>query len=242
MADAVSEAPSPDSVVRAAVTAFARDGYASVTVETLAKQTGMTKRMIHYHFGDKRGLYVAALRHALGQLAPPENVLNRSFAVPVEGMRRFVDALYHTCLDNPDAVRLVLRENLDPAVEADDAALLTDAREVALHAERLLLAGQDAGAFRPGITAVDLLALIVSLCFFRLGNGVTAQHLSRVDLGSRRNVDGMRRMVIDTVLAFLTSNISYSGYESYLEPSPAPAEAAEPDELFDIYGEGGRIV
>ena len=242
MADAVSNAPSPDSVIRAAVTAFARDGYASVTVETLAKQTGMTKRMIHYHFVDKRGLYVAALRHALGQLAPPENVLNRSFAVPVEGMRRFVDALYHTCLDNPDAVRLVLRENLDPAVEADDAALLTDAREVALHAERLLLAGQDAGAFRPGITAVDLLALIVSLCFFRVGNGVTAQHLSRVDLESRRNVDGMRRMVIDTVLAFLTSNISYSGYESYLEPAPSPAETTEPGELFDIYGEDGRIV
>ena len=86
-------------------------------------------------------------------------MLNRFFAVSVEGMRRFVDALYHTCLDNPDAVRLVLRENLDPAVEADDAALLTDAREMTLHAERLLLAGQDAGAFRPGITAVDLLAL-----------------------------------------------------------------------------------
>ena len=49
-------------------------------------------------------------------------------------------------------------------------------------------------------------------------------------------------MVIDTVLAFLTSNISYSGYESYLEPAPSPAEAAEPDELFDIYGEDGRIV
>lgn len=240
--DTVSGGPSPDSVVRAAVSAFSRDGFAGVTVETLAKLTGMTKRMIHYHFGDKRGLYLAALRYATDSLAPPENVLNRSHAVPVEGMRRFVDALYHTFLHNPDAVRLVLRENLDPVVEADDAAPLTGAREVTLHAERLLLAGQDAGAFRPGITAVDLLALISSLCFFRVGNAATAQHLSRVDMESRRNVDGMRRMVIDTVLAFLTSNISYSGYESYLEAAPAPTEAAEPDELFDIYGDEGRIM
>ena len=52
----------------------------------------------------------------------------------------------------------------------------------------------------------------------------------------------MRRMVIDTVLAFLTSNISYSGYESYLEATPTPTEDAEPDELFDIYGDEGRIV
>ena len=40
----------------------------------------------------------------------------------------------------------------------------------------------------------------------------------------------------------MTSNISYSGYESYLEPAPSLAEAAEPNELFDIYGEDGRIV
>ena len=240
--DATSGAPSPDAVVRAALGAFARKGYSGVKVETLAKKTGMTKRMIHYHFGDKRGLYHATLRLALEQLTPPENILNRSHAVPVEGMRRFVDALYHAFLHNPDATRLVLRENLDPEVKAEDASMLAGVREVSLHAERLLLAGQDAGAFRPGITAVDLLALISSLCFYRVGNAATAKHVFGVDAESRRNVDGMRRMVIDAVLAFLTSNISDSGYESYLEAAPAPAEDAEPDELFDIYGDEGWIV
>ena len=93
-ADATSGAPSPDAVVHAALAAFARKGYSGAKMESLAKKTGMTKRMIHYHFGDKRGLYHATLRLALEQLAPPENILNRSHAVPVEGMRRFVDALY----------------------------------------------------------------------------------------------------------------------------------------------------
>lgn len=242
----VADATSPDAVVRTALAAFARKGYSGVKVETLAKKTGMTKRMIHYHFGDKRGLYIAALRAALQSLTPPEEILNRSHAVPVEGMRRFVDALYHAFLDHPDATRLVLRENLEPAVEPEDAAQLAGTRDVTLHAERLLLAGQDAGAFRPGITAVDLLTLISSLCFYRVGNAGTAQHISRIDMESRRNVDGMRRMVIDTVLAFLTSNISYSGYESYLEATPAPAEDAQPeeypDEYYDIYADDGRIV
>ena len=237
-----ADATSPDAVVHAALAAFARKGYTGAKVEALAKKTGMTKRMIHYHFGDKRGLYAAALRLALDQLAPPENILNRSHAVPVEGMRRFVDALYHAFLHNPDAVRLILRENLDPAVAAEDASALAGVRDVTLHAERLLLAGQDAGAFRPGITAVDLLTLISSLCLYRVGNAATAKHVFGVDVESRRNVDGMRRMVIDTVLAFLTSNISYSGYESYLEATPAPTEDADPDELFDIYGDEGRIV
>lgn len=242
VADASFGVTSPDAVVRSALSAFARNGYSGAKVEALAKQTGMTKRMIHYHFGDKRGLYTAALRLALEQLAPPENILNRSHAVPVEGMRRFVDALYHAFLHNPDAVRLILRENLDPALETEDASALTGVRDVTLHAERLLLAGQDAGAFRPGITAVDVLTLISSLCLYRVGNAATAKHVFGVDVESRRNVDGMRRMVIDAVLAFLTSNISYSGYESYIEATPAPAEDADPDELFDIYGDEGRIV
>ena len=54
--DTTSGAPSPDAVVRTALSAFSRKGYSGVKVETLAKKTGMTKRMIHYHFGDKRGL------------------------------------------------------------------------------------------------------------------------------------------------------------------------------------------
>ncbi|WCZ39468.1 TetR/AcrR family transcriptional regulator [Corynebacterium jeddahense] len=236
MTDLSSGAPSPNEVVDAAITAFARDGYAAVKVEALAKQTGMTKRMIHYHFGDKRGLYMRALQVALERVSPPDEILNRSHAVAVEGMRRFVDALYHAFLDNPDAVRLILRENLDPVTVDEDATVLSGAGAVALHAEGLLLAGQDAGAFRPGITAVDLLTLISSLCFFRVGNAMTAQRVSRVDLGTRRNIDGMRRMVIDAVLAFVTSNISYSGYESYLEADQIPVE--DPD----LYSGDGGIV
>ena len=233
----VDEAPSPESVVRAAVSAFARRGYSGVKLDGLAKKTGMTKRMIHYHFGDKRGLYLAALKEASGRIAPPAEISNRSYAAPVEGMRRYVDALYHAFLDNPDAVRLILRENLDPVAAEEDAATLAEANDVLLHVERLLLAGQDAGAFRPGISAVDLLTLIASLCFFRIGNGLTALSVSDVDLESRRNVDGMRRMVIDTVLTFLTSNIPHSGYESYLESSPASVE-----DPAGIYSADGGIV
>ena len=42
-------------------------------------------------------------------------------------------------------------------------------------------------------------------------------------------------MVIDAVIAFLTTNISPSGYDSYLEPTPA-ADAAELPEVHTIAG------
>lgn len=240
--DVADDSPCPETVVAAALVAFARLGFAETKLDALAKDTGMTKRMIHYHFGDKKGLYQRCLRSALELIAPPADILNRSHAVPVEGMRRFVDALYFAIMDHPDAVRLVIRDNLDPILSDEEVANLPGATDVTLHVERLLLAGQDAGAFRPGISAQDVLVLISSLCFFRVGNSVTALNVGHVDVERQRNVEGMRRLVIDTVLAFLTSNIPDSGYESYLETTALPDAHAPADELYDLYGDDGGLV
>lgn len=243
MNDTDSTSPTPLEVTQTAMRMFANCGYADTKLEAVAKETGMTKRMIHYHFADKKGLYLRALHLALTQVAPPAEVLNRSYAAPVEGMRRFVDALYHAFLDNPDAVRLVIRENMDPVVEDDEAAQLPGANEVTLHVERLLLTGQDAGAFRPGVSALDVLILITSLCFFRVGTAVTAQNVGRMDVTNQRNVDGMRRLVVDAVLSFLTSNIPHSGYASYVELfSTADDEAAPQDGVYDVYSDNGAVV
>lgn len=220
-ADAAADAV---AALDAALELFARRGYAETKLDAVAQQAGISKRMIHYHFGDKRGLYVRALALAEERLTPPTEVLERSSAVPVDGMRRFIDALFHTFLDHPDCVRLLLRENLAPALDADESEPSQRDNVVSLHAERLLLLGQDAGAFRPGISAHDLLALVVSLCEFHVAHGHDIYAAGRVDFRDRRNVDGMRRMVIDTVLAFLTSNIAYSGYESYLRPATGGAK------------------
>ncbi|OEX92075.1 hypothetical protein A0K93_11325 [Corynebacterium sp. BCW_4722] len=241
---APAEQASPDDVVRAALHAFAEGGYDGTRLDALAKGTGMSKRMIHYHFGDKKGLYVRALHLALSQLAPPEDIMNRSYAVPVEGMRRFADALFYAFMEHPDAVRLVIRENVDPVLEDEEAALLPGANDVTLHVERLLLAGQDAGAFRPGVSAADLLILTTSLCFFRVGSGVTALHVGRVDVEDTRNIEGIRRLVVDAVLAFLTSNIPSAGYDSYVQPAsaPDPDDAVPQSDFSDVYGDGGRLV
>lgn len=218
--------PAADAAVAldAALELFARRGYAETKLEAVARQAGISKRMIHYHFGDKRGLYIQSLALAEERLTPPTAVLERSSAVPVDGMRRFIDALFHAFLDHPDCVRLLLRENLAPVLEAGESEPGQRDNLVSLHAERLLLLGQDAGAFRPGISAQDMLALVVSLCEFHVAHERGIYAAGRVDFRDRRNVDGMRRMVIDTVLAFLTSNIAYSGYESYLRPAAAAAK------------------
>ena len=60
-----------DSVVDIALDMFARGGFSQTKLGAIAKETGMSKRMIHYHFGDKKGLYAKAIRRALERLVLP---------------------------------------------------------------------------------------------------------------------------------------------------------------------------
>ncbi|MDY5785571.1 TetR/AcrR family transcriptional regulator [Corynebacterium sp.] len=223
-----------DEAVKTALNVFARDGFEAARLQDLSAESGMSKRMLHYHFGDKNGLYRAAFELAIRQLTPPPEVLSRTYAVPVEGMRRFIDALFHRFLQHPAAVRLVLKENLDPALPHGDASKVPELSDTTLHIERLLLLGQDSGAFRPDVSADDILLMLCSLCALRASQAHTALGLTRVDLSTQRNTEGMRRMTIDTVLAFLTSNIPPSGYGSYVEPTAAPLPVDDTDDVYDF--------
>ena len=95
--------------------------------------------------------------------------------------------------------------------------------------------GQDAGAFRPGICAEDVLVLVVSLCEVQVAHARTLYSVRNIDCADRRNIDGMRRLVIDAVLSFLTSNIAPSGYDSYLAPDHTAVRPTEPAaQVYDV--------
>lgn len=219
-----------ERVVDIALSHFARQGYATAKLDAIAREAGMSKRMLHYHFGDKRELYRRALSRAARSFSPPQEFLDRSYAVPVEGIRRFVDVLYNRMTQHPDSIRIFLRENLDPVLNPDEISAVRNDSEVLLQIERLLLMGQDAGAFRPGISATDVVVLIASLTFFRVGNYATLEEFGQINMLSPANTEGMRRLTIDSVLTFLTSNIPDSGYGSYLTYSAPEAPESAGDE------------
>jgi len=72
-----------ESIVDAAMRAFAEHGYQGARVEDIANELGIAKGSIFQHFGSKAGLFLAAYRKAVGSLpawldAPPE-VVERGF-------------------------------------------------------------------------------------------------------------------------------------------------------------------
>ena len=211
-----SASPSVERVVEVALRNFARLGFDETRLDVISTESGMSKRMIHYHFGDKEGLYVRALQLAIAQLRPEAEEWDASITIPADAITNLVEVIYKRMARHPDAVRLVNLENLFGHAKMLTSAPLADQSSILLHLNRVLMLGQDAGAFRPGISALDVYAIISSLCMFRVTNRATFTNLYGTDMGSLTNEDGMERLVVDAVLAFLTANIRTPHGTSYM--------------------------
>lgn len=56
-----------EKLLKTAAQLFARDGYAATSVRDIVRRAGVNIAAVHYHFGDKRGLYLAAFRYLSGE-------------------------------------------------------------------------------------------------------------------------------------------------------------------------------
>lgn len=231
-----------DRVVEIALRIFAHQGFEDTRLESISQESGMSKRMIHYHFGDKKGLYLRALRLAISQLRPDARELELDSSVPVDGVRKVVEVIYRQMSTHPDAVRLVLLENLFEHAGISNTNPIADQSSVLLQMDKLLMMGQDAGAFRPGISALDVYTIISSMCIFRISSRGMFVNLYHMDMHKEDNVAGMQRLVVDTVLAFLTSNMANTGGMSYLTPESAMNFSDEENDgaAANIYDEEGE--
>lgn len=208
----------PDTVLEVALKKFAELGFNDTRLEAIAKESGMSKRMIHYHFGDKKGLYQRCLVLAIKQLRPTIAEMELDSDVPVDGVKKIVEAVYLRYNNHPEAIRLLLVENLMNHANLMDGQPLADQSSITLQLDKLLMLGQDMGAFRPGISAQDIFTLIASIAMFRVTVHNTTINLYNIDMMDEANTRGMAHLAVDTVLAFLTSHISSRDQISYVSP------------------------
>lgn len=216
----IDDPDAPQRVIDVAVRRFSQAAFSETKLEAIARESGISKRMIHYYFNNKKGLYLRAVSEALTRLKPPQDALVIDSNIPVDGMRKSVDAIFSSFRDHPEAVALLRRESTQRIIKYAELSPLADHSPVILHLDKLLMLGQDAGAFRPGISAYDVLFVVTAVLSYRQKNPELVTNLYGVDLTNSENTEGVHRMTVDLVLAFLTCNIPASGHESYLTNEP----------------------
>ena len=100
---------------------FSRNGFTTTTTRQLCAATGLSASSIYYHYGNKMGLYLSALKWASeGRVQQFEEILEQSVD-PIKNLRSLVDAFVSFCAEEPVLVKLIKREQLEENPDTVDA-------------------------------------------------------------------------------------------------------------------------
>jgi TetR/AcrR family transcriptional regulator len=136
-----------DAVFDSAATQFAKGGFDGVSVDDIARDAGVNKAMIYYHFADKLALYRAVLADGLSRMGATVNAIATSNDAPATKLDRFIDAFVRMTETRPWMPALMLREIAEGAPRLD-AGTMSHMRVVITSFASILKQGQESGAFR----------------------------------------------------------------------------------------------
>jgi len=159
------------AILQAALEEFSDEGLSGARVDRIAARAGASKPMIYEYFGDKSGVYAAALREAYLQIRQGEAALELDLATPEAAIRRLIHFTLGHYRDNPWFIRMLNTENLlgGATVQGmEDVAALQSLVLDRLGA--ILTRGARDGCFTREVTARDLYILIAALCWFPISN------------------------------------------------------------------------
>ncbi len=193
-------------ILEAATQEFARHGLGGARVDRIAERAGANKRMLYYYFGDKDGLFLAALEGAYARIRSAEQGLDLEQADPREALQRLVQFTWRYYLDHPEFLTLLNSENLHKGRHVRRSARVQQMHAPLVRSLALLLRrGAQAGYFRRGIDPVQLYISIAGEGYFYLSNRYTLSRIFARDLMAPRALASrarhVRQMVLNAVKA-----------------------------------------
>lgn len=210
-----------EALVTAAVEIFGQRGYHAATNRALAEAAGVNAALIGYHFGGKRGLYLAAFEHIADgmarRLGPVARTIDQDLEVlemeepesPAELRARLLPLLHRlldgfvamlTAEESASWARLLVREQQDPT-EALDIVYEGMLGRVLSLATRLIARMAGTALPRARLLALTLLGQAV---VFRVARTTTLRHLGWNHIGPEE-VEILQRTVRDNATAVLTT-------------------------------------
>ena len=189
------------NILAAATEEFARYGLGGARVDRIAERAGANKRMLYYYFGDKEGLFLAALEERYAHIRNAERTLKLEHLEPREAVRRLVDFTWRYFLEHPEFLTLLNSENLHKGRHVRGSRRVRELHSPLVQTLRTVLRrGEEEGLFRGGVDPVQLYISIAGEGYFYLSNRYTLSRIFDRDLMAPRALAGRARHISDMIL------------------------------------------
>jgi TetR/AcrR family transcriptional regulator len=147
-------------ILKASFGLFVEKGFAAVSMREIAAASGVTKSLIHHHFGGKEALWEAVKEMAFSRYYQEQKEELASTEKPgPELLLNGVIKYFEFLRDNPRVARLFAWTHL----EGDTSCSEMDGQLVGLGAERVRQA-QEAGLLRADVNPTHVVTMFVILC------------------------------------------------------------------------------
>jgi AcrR family transcriptional regulator len=137
-------------ILDAAVRVFARTRYHDARVGDIAKDAGVAYGLVYHYFTSKDAVLEAVFREAWGRLLAAINEVEQSKQPAPEQLRMVAKIVLRTWRDDPDLVRLLVREiTRTPHLQSE----IDEIAEAFAALERIVAHGQRDGTIRATLDA-----------------------------------------------------------------------------------------
>ncbi|MGA7488324.1 MAG: TetR family transcriptional regulator [Xanthobacteraceae bacterium] len=190
-----------EAILAAAQREFAAKGLSGGRVDAIARRARANKRMIYHYFGNKDGLYLAALERVYADLRGTERTLDLGHLAPAAAIRRLVEFTFDYSRRHPELISLINNENLHGARHLRKSKKVRGLHSpfVAMIGD-ILRRGVAQGVFRRGLDPIDLYITIAAVGYFYLSNNRTLSAIFGRDLGSAAACRRRKRHNVDVIL------------------------------------------
>jgi TetR/AcrR family transcriptional regulator, fatty acid metabolism regulator protein len=137
-------------ILAAAVRVFAARGYEASRVGDIAKEAGVAYGLVYHYFGSKDAVLEAVFREQWGRLLLAVDLAEETGESAPEQLELVVKIVLRSWRDDPDLVRLLVREiTRSPHIQDE----LDEIGQGFARLERIVVRGQEEGTFRTEIDA-----------------------------------------------------------------------------------------
>lgn len=147
------------AILDAAQRVFVEKGFAKASVSEIAREAGVTKSLIHHHFGSKQALWGEVKHHSFAEYSNAQKQILDEPGFDAELLRRSIEEYFRFLRRNPQFPRLVHWMHLEEAERQG----FEPAEDLTRMGEQKIRQAQEAGELRDDVEPFYMLVSFLGL-------------------------------------------------------------------------------